>query len=136
MKARVGIIALVLSVSICASVWADADAMDIFADSLDERPMGLTFGQYFEPYEPNIEPNAPGYKLPLDINDIANYDGISRVIPLEQVSNLILQNGFAIVEHSNFLPWDPFGDNIISLYEELHYSQVPLFVTTDTFLHL
>jgi len=136
MKAKVRIIALILSVSICVTAWADADAMDLLVDSLDQRPMELTFGQYYKPYEQNIEPNTPGYTLPLDINDIVNYEKVSSLLRLTNAQHLILQNGFAVTEWrcNPFLEY--LTHNIVAAYKDLTILQIPFFVTTDTLLHL
>lgn len=126
MRARSRIILLLFSVTVCM-----AAGTDVWANGLTE----LSFGQYYEPYEPNIEPNAPGYTLPLDLNDIINYDHVSRSIGVDPVSAVIRQNGFVVWDAS--LPFShPLPDNIITCYEDLLGSHIPLFVTTDTFLHL
>ena len=114
----------------CVSFFAVAGT-DVLADG----HIQLTFGQYYEPYEVNIEPNAPGYTLPLDLNDITNLSDIARAIPVDSASDLIRQNGFAIGYFSLPFPWLE-ADNIVSYYEYLLGSDIPLFVTTDTFLHL
>jgi hypothetical protein len=64
MKARVEIIPLFFCISICFTALTDAAANEL---------LGLTFRKYYEPYEPNIEPNAPGYPLPLDLDDIVHF---------------------------------------------------------------
>ena len=61
----------------------------------DERSQ-LTFERYYQPYELNIEPNAPGYTLPLDLNDITNVSDFARAMPIDSVSDLVRENGFAI----------------------------------------
>jgi len=61
----------------------------------------LMLGQYYEPHQLNVEPNAPGYTLPLDMNDIINYNNIKRTIPMDLVSNLIHKNGF-VIGHFDF----------------------------------
>jgi len=125
MRARSIIVALLVCLGVCAIVGTDARA---------DRLAGLTFGQYYEPYEPDIEPNAPGYTLPLDLNDVTNYHRVSRTIPIDPVG-LIRQNGFAIGHIDVLAPWLE-ADNIMTCYEYLLSSDIPLFVTTDTFLHL
>ena len=126
MKARRIVVALRVCASVCAVVGTEAKA-----DGLTE----LTFAQYYEPHEPNIEPNAPGYTLPLDLNDIVNYDDVKRTVPVDPVSGLIRKNGFVIGHFDLPLPWLK-ADNIITYYEYLLSSRIPLFVTSDTFLHL
>ena len=127
MKARVRIIPLVFCMSICIAAMTDAVA--------NELP-DLTFGKYYEPYESNIEPNAPGYTLPLDLDDIVNFNIVSEY-KMDSISELIRQNGFAVWQ--NGLPWwDSIGasDNIVECYKDLLGSNIPIFITTDTLLHL
>ena len=126
MKARSQIVLLLFSVGVCA-----ATGTDVRANNLPD----LRFGQYYEPYELKIEPNAPSYALPLDLNDITNFSDVGRAIPVDSLSDLIRHNGFAL--------WDPgvsfddfMADNIVMWYEHLSSLDTPLFITTDTFLHL
>ncbi len=95
------------------------------------------FGPYYEPYEPNIVPNAPGYTLPLDIDTITNFAQIDAIVDLDGVTDLIRQNGFAVIEPDArlraFLETD---DDIIEPYSALRARDIPLFFTTDTMLHL
>jgi hypothetical protein len=126
MKAGSKIIALLLIVSVCA-----VSGKNVRANGLTQ----LSFGQYYEPYELNIEPNAPGYTLPLDLNDITNFSDVDDKIPLDSVSDLIQKNGFA-VRQTNFTTLDMFADDIIAWYKDLSEQNIPLFLTTDTFLHL
>lgn len=126
MKARSKIVILLLCVSI---LWATG------TEVLATEYTPLTFGRYYEPYEFNIEPNAPGYSLPLDLNDVTNLGDINRAIPIDPVSDLIRQNGFA-VKHVNLPSQWLNPDNIFSYYEYLLNSDIPLYITTDTFLHL
>ncbi len=127
MKVRERIISLVFCVSVCISTLTDTTA--------NELP-DLTFGKYYEPYEPNIEPNTPGYTLPLDLDDIVNFSLVSDY-NMDSISELVRQNGFAIWQGG--LPWWSSmgeGDNIIGCYKDLLGSNKPIFITTDTLLHL
>lgn len=71
MKVRAAVFILILCLCVCGEVRANADEND-------QWPRSLTFAKYYEPYEPNFEPDAPGYSLPLDINDIVNLREFSR----------------------------------------------------------
>ena len=130
MKARAEIIALIISVGFCIPAWADAD----------EGPTTWSFAKYYEPYEPNIEPNAPGYKLPLDINDIVNYNSISSQLNLTTSAQyLIQQNGFAIVEPDpNSLLGGLFsgGVDLINIYKTSELLGATNFLTIDTGFYL
>jgi len=126
MNARATTLVLVLIASMCTATWADAAASEL---------VELTFGQYYEPYELNFEPNAPGYALPLDLNDIANFSHLNSEFPFGSGWDLVRQSGFVIWESALPLS-DPWADNIIAPYQYLSASDIPLFLTSDTLLHL
>ena len=90
---------------------------------------------YYTPYVNEVEPNAPGYTLPLNLGDIVNYDDVDAILNLQSVSPLIQLNGFAVIEH-DFGWFDPNGDDMVKPYEYLRDRNIPLFITTDTLLHL
>jgi len=89
--------------------------------------------EHYEPYVNPVEPNAPGYTLPLDLETVANYDAVDWRLHLGSVVPLLEQNGFAVIEYD-------FGDSrddIVAPYEMLHERMgVPVFITADTLLHL
>jgi len=91
--------------------------------------------KHYVAYENPIEPNAPGYTLPLDLTDIENYTAMDSKFDLNSVAPLLEQSGFAIIEHDFHVP-DSNGDDIVKPYEYLDRMDVPLFVTADTLLHL
>jgi hypothetical protein len=74
------------------------------------------------------EPNAPGYTLPLDLKSIVNYRQVDAKLNLSDVRYLLEQNGFAVSEG--------FGDNLYEEYVSISYAGFPVFVTTDTLLHV
>lgn len=114
-----------------ASTHGDLDA-DGDVDTDDNKP-GLS--KYYIPYDNPVEPNAPGYTLPLGLNNIANYAVMDSRLDLKNVAPLLEQNGFAVIEH-DFGPSDPNRDDIVKPYEYLRAREVPIFVTADTLLHL
>jgi len=101
----------------------------------EDESKKLGFGQYYLPYENSVEPNAPGYSLPLDLASISNYTEIDHIFNLEPIAPRLEQNGFAFVEH-DFGLFDPNRDDIVKPYQYLIDQAVPLFVTADTLLHL
>jgi Tol biopolymer transport system component len=129
MKARIVNIALVLS--LCIFILTCKNRSE---SKIDEYPNELIFAKYYEPYEVDIKPDASGYQLPLDVNDIVNIDKIEKIVDYNSISGLIEQNGFAIVE------LDPFSDisneDFISLYRTFGDSNTPAFVSSDTGLYL
>lgn len=74
-------------------------------------------------------PSSPVYSLPLDLTQITNSDQIKNEFNLNSDQNAMLQgNGFVVI------PWQ--GSDIIEPYLTLKGMEVPIFVTTDTLLHL
>jgi len=110
--------------------------IDNWLKSTDQSQNGKPgLSKYYVPYDNPIEPNAPGYTLPLDLGTIGNYAAVDSQLGLKSVAPLLEQNGFAIVEH-DFGWFDPNRDDIVKPYEYLRNMDVPLFVTADTLLHL
>ncbi len=94
------------------------------------------FGRYYEPYEVEIEPNAPGYTLPLDVGQIVNFDDMMRLANVTAMSDLISRNGFAVTPAETTTWWSESYDDIVDACRHINSTNVPLFVTTDTVLHL
>ena len=105
------------------------------SETPDTTPKGngkkLTMTQYYIPYDKPVEPNAPGYSLPLDLNNVGNYDSIDSRFGINSFAHLLEENGFAVIERNS-----PDFNDVIAPYEALRLSGVPLFVTADTLLHL
>jgi len=117
----------------------DTNDFSLFADSwiksADQEPNKPGLNKYYTPFENTIEPNAPGYTLPLDLGTIGNYFDVDSILNLKNAASLLEQNGFAIIEH-DFGWFDPNRNDIVKPYEYLRDRDVPLFVTADTLLHL
>ncbi|MHC4556567.1 MAG: DUF3160 domain-containing protein [Planctomycetota bacterium] len=94
-----------------------------------------TLAKYYVAYDNPVEPDAPGYTLPLDLGTITNYTFMNSKFDLQNDTTLLEQNGFAIIEH-DFGQFDPNRDDIVKPYEYLNSRDVPVFVTADTLLHL
>lgn len=74
-------------------------------------------------------PNSPAYSLPLELNQVANWQQIQAKFSLNPGQKALLKkNGFVVV------PWG--GDDIVEPYKTLKNREIPIFVTTDTLLHL
>jgi hypothetical protein len=126
MRVSKAIIPVILSVVVCAGAWAQAEP---------NGPAKWSFGQYYQPYQAAVEPNAPGYSLPLDVKTISNYGEVDAALELAAVQGLMEKNGFAVVEH-DLGSEDPNRESMTAPYKYLKHRGVPLFVTTDTLLHL
>ena len=77
--------------------------------------------------------DAPQYVLPLQTEAIANYPAFSATIPLsERALRLLQTNGFVVIDNP-FLPED---EDITRPYDTLQALEIPLFITSDSLLHL
>jgi hypothetical protein len=81
----------------------------------------------------NFELKAPPYELPLNKENIANYGNFSGRISLkESALEKLENNGFVVIEN----PYNPSEEDITSMYATLKQEDVPIFITTDSLLHL
>lgn len=80
-----------------------------------------------------VELRAPQYGLPLNLGEVANFESFSSKIPLSGgATNLLRENGFVVIPN----PFNPHEENITKPYQVLKEVEVPIFVTTDSLLHL
>jgi len=77
----------------------------------------------------SISPSAPDYLLPLDLNEVTNFGEVEATFYLtESQKQLLQENGFVVI------PWH--GDDVVQPYKTLKEREIPIFVTSDTLLHL
>ena len=98
------------------------------ADALRAR-----FAQYYKPVKLDLKaPQAPQYALPLDSAKVENWNAIRPLYlagkDAAQAEKLLKQNGFVATGFG--------GDNVSDFYERLQKQGVPIFVTSDSLLHL
>ncbi|MCK4787687.1 MAG: DUF3160 domain-containing protein [Desulfobacteraceae bacterium] len=103
-----------------------------------EKP-GLS--DYYTAYESPMEPNAPGYALPLDMNDVWNYEALDFWFPMSSMAPGIEQHGFAVLEGYEYpcvggCPPDDIDEGFTTIYEQLRRMHMYLFITSDTLLHI
>jgi hypothetical protein len=76
---------------------------------------------------------ASKYSLPLSIDKIHNYDNFSSKIQLnDEAISLLEMNGFVVMEN----PFAPMAEDMTDPYDTIRESQIPIFITTDSLLHL
>lgn len=81
----------------------------------------------------DVELKAPSYDLPLQRDKISNYANFSDKIPLNESDLKVLEsNGFVVIKN----PYNPEEEDITSMYVTLKEEEVPVFITTDSLLHL
>jgi hypothetical protein len=81
----------------------------------------------------DIELKAPSYELPLKKGEISNYGNFSDKISLSKSDLKLLEsNGFVVIKN----PYNPGEEDITSMYSTLQEEEIPVFITTDSLLHL
>jgi len=80
-----------------------------------------------------VDPDASQYKLPLSTEYIDNYEIFSSKIPLsEKAIERLKMNGFVVMND----PFAPNRDEIAGPYKLLKNLEVPIFVSSDSLLHV
>jgi hypothetical protein len=85
---------------------------------------------YYSSEEITIDSQPPQYTLPLDLSTISNFNSINTALSLtDQQRELLRKNGFVVRD---------FGDenDIIEPYKYLKNHEIPIFITSDTLLHM
>jgi len=81
----------------------------------------------------NVGLQAAQYDLPLKSSVISNLAPFSQRIPLSgEAMSLLEKNGFVVIVN----PFDPKGEDIITPYTTLKKKEIPVFITSDSLLHL
>jgi len=89
----------------------------------------FTMVDCYELEQLSISPSAPDYLLPLDLNEVTNFGEVEATFYLtESQKQLLQENGFVVI------PWH--GDDVVQPYKTLKERGIPIFVTSDTLLHL
>ncbi len=77
--------------------------------------------------------DAPGYKLPLSTEDIDNFEDFNSRLPLgDEAVGRLEENGFVVMND----PFSPKREDITAPYKLLKNFEVPIFVTSDSLLHV
>jgi len=98
------------------------------------------FGQFYEPVDVDVKPAIPAYTLPLTPTKVANWaDAVKKLGLGREAQAKLKANGFVVIplpalRDKNRRPVPK--DDITKPYEGLKIAGVPIFVTTDTLLHL
>jgi len=94
------------------------------------KNISSAFLEYYEPIEKDYKIDMPAYSLPLDFKEITNFLSVSNEYLKDQRQRDILKNnGFIVVDEGK-------TDNITSFYKNILDKNIPIYVTSDTPLHL
>ncbi|MFO7948400.1 MAG: DUF3160 domain-containing protein [Armatimonadota bacterium] len=89
------------------------------------------FTELYSPVEVDVSARVPGYELPLDLSATSNSDAVSRLAASDSAKELLRQNGFAVTGYRQNT-----YDKISAFYKGIKQQDIPIFVTTDSLLHL
>ncbi len=88
------------------------------------------FGRQYVPVPVDVEPSIPAYRLPLTRDRIGNYDFVAGKVRLsEAAERLLLRNGLVAMR------WGK-RDDFVKAYTALKDAELPVYVTSDSVLHL
>ncbi|HIH74561.1 MAG TPA: DUF3160 domain-containing protein, partial [Methanosarcina sp.] len=95
-----------------------------------------SFSGYYSKKSLQFEANVSPYSLPLQASEIVNYDNFIQKIPLTDESrDLLYKNGFVVIE--NEITENRFkAQQVNATYRSLKVADVPIFITSDSLLHL
>jgi hypothetical protein len=102
-------------------------------DLSDVKTEKLNFTEYYSLTPLDITLRVPPYNLPLPIDEISNFSDFSSKIPLSsEALRLLEKNGFVVIDN----PFNPREEYITRPYETLKDREIPIFITSDSLLHL
>lgn len=88
------------------------------------------FALFYESENISVEPSVAPYTLPLDLATASNFNQVNSQLGLnENQTSVLSANGFVVI---------PYGqeNDIVNVYDYLKDQDIPIFVTSDTLLHL
>jgi hypothetical protein len=90
----------------------------------------FAFSSYYQPINISVNLSVPAYQLPLNLSNITNIEDITAKLGLNETEeDLLGTNGFVILDYGQ-------EDDIVAPYKDMKDRGIPIFVTTDTLLHL
>ncbi|MFO8056208.1 MAG: DUF3160 domain-containing protein [bacterium] len=94
-----------------------------------EEDLAARFGKFYQPADYEIEPSVPSYSLPLKSEDIKNRKIKQKVHAGDEAWSMLLQKGIVSMPYSG-------KDDVVKFYKLLDRNDIPVFVTSDSLLHL
>ena len=93
----------------------------------------ISFAGHYSLAGLEITPQVQQYSLPLQTSQITNYSDFSQKIPLSpEALSLLQENGFVVIDNA----FHEKEENIVAPYNRLKDREIPIFITSDSLLHL
>ncbi|MBE9595206.1 MAG: DUF3160 domain-containing protein, partial [Proteobacteria bacterium] len=90
----------------------------------------FAFSSYYQPINISVNLSVPPYQLPLNLSTVTNIENITVKLQLtRQEEELLRTNGFVIIDYGQ-------EDDMVAPYEKMKERGIPIFVTSNTLLHL
>ena len=86
------------------------------------------FSAQYQKEDSSFEPKIEQYSLPLDLTKVQNYNDVKEKLGFKDAT-LLQQNGFMVFD------WRKPND-VVNYYEILKEEEIPVFITSDSLLHL
>ena len=134
MRGHIALMAVAAVVLAATGAWAAEASWSVKklpgCDNLPTRMAG-----YYKPVAVTVKPAATQYKLPLDLSKLTNADFAAKMY---QLRDKTLAGKFnALLRGSGFAAIGGRGhDDVARFYKGLKTSGLPIFVTSDSLLHL
>jgi len=95
---------------------------------------GITdFSTYYTIEPLSFSPSLPAYGLPLSPAGIYNFEDLTSKVSLStEAEDMLMTNGFVVIRN----PLYGKEEDIQSVYDDLKEKDIPIFITTDSLLHL
>ncbi|KUO39094.1 MAG: hypothetical protein AVW05_02075, partial [Hadesarchaea archaeon DG-33] len=142
MRNEIKLLALLVGIAVVAAsvVWMlpvqeqPTPLENIFA----EQGPKAALASFYEPENVFIEPSVPPYTLPLKSWSVVNFDKVTSKFGLtEQQIEMMKKNGFVVAPQGPYGSWMLMHYNdVVEAYKDLKEEDIPIFVTSDTLLHL
>jgi hypothetical protein len=101
------------------------------------RGLKTFMASFYEPVEVRVDPKAAQYKLPLDLDKLTNTAQVKQWFRLGVEQDHARPNPAKLLRKNGFGAGAPrHGEDVVAFYKSMKTSGKPIFVTSDSLLHL
>jgi len=93
------------------------------------RGLAARFGNHYKHVPVRVKPATPAYRLPLNMGEVGNYTYVKSKFPKGFSEKYLAANGFFGTQRYR-------QEDFVKAYETIRSMEVPVYVTSDSVLHL